>query len=272
MKTNQAKAVAGIKYNLTTRQDYVRAERDCKNLIVSARKAGDDNRAAELSGAKSVFQKRARANTTGNACAICGITIARGATHCRIHHRTQNKAPAAPDGFKTAESKTRKGNGNARVDVSPSGGLIARFGFYLTPVQTTFKKWRAALGEATARECFIQAASGLPSHRQISLSRLPRAQWQCSLELGAALASVVCDRTKVESWLLQMPIQVATGKGDSIYFDSIKSITEKIAARGGRNKNGEPFSAAVVSKALSRLRLTTPAEKAKSFRRVVKTK
>ena len=82
MKINQAKAVAGIKYRVANRDEHAQAERDCVKLITAARRAGDDTRAAELSEAKALFQKRAR---TRNNCAVCGVTIARGATHCGIH-------------------------------------------------------------------------------------------------------------------------------------------------------------------------------------------
>jgi len=144
MKTNQAKAIAGIKYNLTTRKDFADAEHHCVKLIVSARKEGNDARAAELSAAKSVFQKRARAITARNTCAVCGVTIARGATHCRIHQRNM-KAMALPPAS-GSDQKIKDRITPRRKFKRPSDPL-ALLGYYATPVQKIVKRWRNKISD-----------------------------------------------------------------------------------------------------------------------------
>ena len=185
MKTNQAKEIAGIKYNLTTREDYARAECDCVKAIISARKAGNDSLAAELSAAKSVFQKRARG---GNSCAVCGVTIARGATHCRIHHRQQSKTIAAP--AELPAMKKNKGNGNARVAIPKDN--LAPIGFYAAPVQKVIKKWRGEIGNEWLEHLFIKAAHAaiFNYHDFGSLRILYRRQLKAFFELGAAIVEV----------------------------------------------------------------------------------
>jgi DnaJ domain len=273
MNLNQAKAALGIARNETIagRESLEQVVKRGKTLAVKYHPdRNPNNKAAEqkfiqIMAACDFFKK-----LIPKACPVCGVTISRGATHCQIHQRSTAKALPAAAGWQPQAQ--RKGNGNARVDVSPKGGLIARFGFYLSPVKKVFKKWQRTLGEDRTRDIFIAAADGILHHRQVSLALLPRTQGQCALEFKAALASVVCDRTKMESWLIRLPIQVAAGENGFTRWDSIETIAAKIAAGGGRNKKGEKFSTASIRKALDRLQLTTPKEKAKSFRRVVKVK
>jgi hypothetical protein len=169
MNVNQAKSIAGIKYSIKTREDYARAERDCVKLIIAARKSGDENRAAELGGAKSIFQKRSR---TKKRCAVCGETIARGATHCRIHARQQNsKLISLP--VETPKAKLKRNN-NARVYIKPSGGLLAEIGFYSNEVVDVFEKWAKTIHPDTLKSYYIQVACPvIQSHRGDAELRLP---------------------------------------------------------------------------------------------------
>lgn len=255
MNLNQAKAVAGISPSQTIagRAGLQMAIRHCKESIIAARRRGDDKHAAELSEAKEVFRRRLKRNT----CAVCGVTIGMSAKFCRIHHRRKslpfpgcNPVVAGP-----------KGNVNARIDVSPKGGLIARFGFYARPVQIVFKKWKMILEPEIVKSCLIGVAHDLRM-RQVSLVRIPRGHWQCALELAAALTSVLMDRTSPQGWLLNHihVLQVADGETGFSGWAEIAKQT------GGR------FSASRLSKAAERLQLLTPAPIAESYRRAVKTK
>ena len=137
MKSNQAKAVAGIKYKVTTRDECERAVRDCVKLIISARRAGDDNRAAELSGAKSFFTNQARAR---NACAICDATIARGATHCRTHQRRTKALPPSADCL--PKTKKRLNPRKLRRRSNP----LTPLGYYTNPIKKVVTRWRETIG------------------------------------------------------------------------------------------------------------------------------
>lgn len=251
MKTNQAKAVAGIKFKLTTREDYARAERDCLKLIISARKAGDDNRAAELSEAKSFFQKRTR---TRNRCAVCGDTIARGATHCRIHSRQQNKLIAAPAGIKPTER--RKDNGNARLAIPRDN--LAPLGFYAAPVQKVVSKWRDEIGEQWIEHYFMKAA-----HAAIyrtpdfgSLAILTRRQLAAFYAIGTAILEVCEDKSKPAAWILGGECEI-NGRAASL-----SEIRAKIIRQGGK-----AFSEKSLATAFHRLKLTPTKEQAEDYRR-----
>ena len=256
MKTNQAKAIAGIKYNLTTRADYARAERDCVEQIKAARKAGNDNRAAELSAAKSVFQKRARG---ANSCAACGVTIARGATHCRIHSRQQHKTLAAPAELKATEK--RKGNGNARVAVPKDN--LAPIGFYAAPVQKVINKWRGEIGNEWLEHFFIKAAHAaiFNYHDFGSLRILYRRQLKAFFELGAAIVEVCERKDRPDAWLIG---------GETMTnhrFDSWDEVRARIVKQGGKT-----FTTGQLAAAAKRLRLSPSKDMAKEFRSIFITK
>lgn len=256
MKTNQAKAIAGIKYNLTTRKDYIRAERDCVKLIIAARKAGKDIRAAELSEAKAFFQKRARARST---CAVCGATISRGATHCRIHSRPQSKLIGAPAELSPTEKC--KGNGNARV--APIIDPLAPIGYYSAPVQKIVAKWRDTIGDEMLQRYFSAVAIAVVfKNCKLELPPLvPWQHWQAVFEIGATIAKVCADKSKADAWILGG--EVATNGR----YESLQEIRAKIIKQGGK-----PFSVGALAAAFHRLKLATSKETAKSYRRFVITK
>lgn len=154
MKTSQAKAIAGIRYKVATREEHARAERDCVAQIVVARNAGNDTRAAELSEAKTFFQKRARAQ---NNCSVCGVTISRGAMRCRIHQRSAKALPPPSDqqASDVRRYPNRVGNSyqpkikkqlNPRKVWNPRDPL-ALLGYHATPVQKVVRRWRPKIGE-----------------------------------------------------------------------------------------------------------------------------
>jgi hypothetical protein len=260
MKTNQAKAIAGIKYNLTTRKDYIRAERDCVKLIIAARKAREDIRAAELSEAKEVFKKRTRARSN---CAICGTTIARGATHCRIHSRPQNKVIAAPAGMnpQPLQTERRKGNGNARV--APIIDPFAPLGYYSAPVQKIVAKWRDTIGDEMLQRYFSAVAMAVVlKNCKLELPPIvPVDHWQAVFEIGAAIAKVCADKRKAEAWILGGECAV------NHRYESLSEIRAKIIKQGGK-----PFSVGALAAAFHRLKLSASKETAQDFRRFVITK
>ena len=231
MKTNQAKTVAGIKYNLTTREDYARAERDCVKLIVSARKTGDDARAAELSEAKALFQKRTRAH---NRCGVCGDTIARGATHCRIHSRPQSKMIAALGGFNPPAGRKGEGNGNAfgnKGNARPilTGDPCATLGYFAAPIQKIIAKWRGIISEDLLKQYFSDVA--LPIIRRDIRLKLRLAispdHWQAVYELGAEIAKFRANKRRPHAWLLG---DEAATNGR---LDSWNQVRARIIKQGG---------------------------------------
>ena len=256
MNLNQAKSVVGIpaSESIAGRASIEMAIKQCVKAIIIARKAGDDQRAAHLSEAKEVFRKR----LSRNCCAVCGVTIGGMATHCQTHQRRKALPPPVTA---LGPIEKPKGNGNARLDVSPAGGLIARFGFYARPVQDVFAKWEKILGAEIVTDCLCSVAIDLHD-RKVSLNLVPRPRWQCKLELAAALTSVLHDRKSPQGWLLNNihVLQVADAENG---FASWKEIS---ARTGGR------FSASRLSKAAERLQLLTSPSVAAAFRRAVKTK
>jgi hypothetical protein len=256
MKTNQAKAVAGIKFNLATRADYERAERDCVKLIILARKAGDDTRAAELSEAKALFQKRARSRSS---CAVCGVIIARGATHCRIHSRPKQNKIAAPADWQPEPKTKIADNNNARVAMGfPKGGQLARLGYFTTPVKKIVAKWRDEIGEETLKQYFVIVAKPLFSGVHLLANReKPPRHWQAIYELGATIAALYNDNTSVESWLLKQPA-ILVGKPTTSWAETIDNI---------ENRRGPRFTANQLALASKRMLLNTPDDVAATFRR-----
>lgn len=275
MNINQAKKIAGIAPGeaVIGRAAIQQAAKECVKRAAAFHPDRNPNDAT----AKAAFLRYMEARDfwkkrIPHGCAVCGETIGRGATHCRLHQAGRTvKSLSAQAGFEpAAKAKVResRANPNARVDVSPKGGWIARLGFYAKPVQKVFVKWQRTIGEVRAQRCFIEIAKGIQSpDRRLSLARVPRAEWQCALELGAALASVVCNRTSPGSWLLNHIhhlLHIADGVTD---YDGWKKIAEHT---GG---NGWPkFSPGTLTKTAERLQINTPDSAAKSYRRAVKTK
>ena len=255
MKISQAKAFAGIKYTVATRADYARAEKDCVKLIAAARKTGDDNRAAQLSEAKSFFQKRARG---GNKCAVCSVTIARGATHCGIHSRQQKKMIAAPTEWQPKSKPKREGNNNERIALFPKGGHLAILGFYSTPVQKTVAKWRGKIDEDVLKHYFGIVAMPLhyPGIHLHANNEKPRYHWRAIYELGTAIGSLLDNPNSPEAWLLNQP-HLVIGKPSTSWNETIENIVKQ----GGRR-----FTENQLKQAAKKMQLLTPPEVARVFR------
>ena len=263
VKIKKAQTIAGIKYRVTTRDDYTRAERDCVKQIATARRAGNDNRAAELSEAKSFFQKRARG---GNTCAICGVTIARGAIHCRIHSRAKKNVIAAPAGLDQTQSEWRKISPNARVSIVTNP--LALSGYYTMPVERVVAKWRDKISEEKLKAYFV---SVWPLARQrgtfLNIKNVDPQHWPVVFELGLAACSIYSNKAKLPSWLLTLPIHT----GPNYILPTHQAISLMIRRQGGKS-----FTAAAISKTLGRMKLATPRNEAKHARkdisRIIATK
>jgi len=255
MKISQAKAIAGIQYTLKTRSDYAHAEKVCVNLIAAARKTGDDNRAAELSEAKSIFQKRARGGTR---CAVCSVTIARGATHCVIHGRQQKKMITAPIEWQPESKPKRKGNNNERIALFPKGGHLATLGYYSTPVQKIVTKWRGQIAEDVLKHYFGIVAMPLhyPGIHLHANNEKPRYHWRAIYELGTAIGSLLDNPHSPEAWLLNQP-QLVIGKPSTSWNETIQNIVKQ----GGRR-----FTENQLKQAAKKMKLLTPPEVARVFR------
>ena len=260
MNINKAKKVAGIRFSITSRANLARAASHCKSEIIAARRAGDDTRAAELSEAKEVFKRRTRARNT---CAICGTTIARGATYCQIHYRPQNIAIGAPAGMnpQPLQTERRKGNGNARV--APTIDPFAPLGYYSAPVQKIVAKWRDTIGDEMLQRYFSAVAMAVVlKNCKLELPTfVPWQHWQAVFEIGATIAKVCADKSKAEAWILGGEC----AKDGS--YESLQEIRAKIIKQGGKS-----FSVGALAAAFHRLKLSVSKETAKDFRRFVITK
>ena len=255
MNINQAKKVAGILFNIAGRADLERAALHCKNEIITARRANDEARAAELSEAKSFFQKRSKAKST---CAVCGVTISRGATNCRIHSRPQNKMIAAPAAFEPTEK--RKGNdnaignkGNARVAIISDASL----GYYAAPIQKIIAKWRGIIGEDELKQYFSNVAFTVIHRRWVLKCQLGIApdHWQAFFELGTAIAKFYANKQRPHAWLLGSEAAM------NDRYDSWKEVRARIIKQGGPD-----FTKSALTKASHDLKLSASKESRTFFR------
>lgn len=91
MTVQQAKAIAGIPFSTRIRGRKGRewAMRHCVKLIIEARRAGADTRAADLSAAKEVFKKLFQSFSH---CRVCGVAVSRGCKQCQMHMRSNRLA------------------------------------------------------------------------------------------------------------------------------------------------------------------------------------
>lgn len=74
-------------FEIRSEEDYHFAIRVWRDLTVQARRANDDNRAAELSAAKEVFKKRYNRLFSIH-CPRCGEVKSHGAVHCQLCSHT----------------------------------------------------------------------------------------------------------------------------------------------------------------------------------------
>lgn len=256
MHINQAKAIAGIKYQVRNRADFARAEKDCTKLITKARRAGDDDLAAKLSGAKSAFQKIARG---GNSCPECGQTISRDAAHCRIHQRRKAKPSLPPPSAWSQQKKEKiRINNNGRVTAFPRGGALAILGYFTTPVKKVVAKWRKEIPEETLAAYFHLVAKPI-SHPGLDLlikKGKPGRHWQAIHEIGATISELYNDNQSVESWLLKQS-NITIGKPTTSWTETIEYIVKQ---------GGPRFTVNQLAQASRRMLLNTEPQKAKAVK------
>ena len=257
MNINQAKAVAGIPrgQSVAGRQRLLVAIERCKRGIVAAHpdRGGESALAAKLSEAQQVFKDRLR----GNRCEVCGVRIAETATRCRLHQKKRALPGAAEPG--PAETKPERWKLTRRMDVSPEGGWLARYGFYSRPVQAVVRKWGGKVSASRLQHYFATIAETMirrPKPMALTFGYVGPNDWPCIFQLGIALDEVLADKTKPDSWLIRNPIWVATHGSQEDWAD--------MAARSG-------FKANTLNQAARRLRMLTPKPVQESYRRAVRT-
>lgn len=259
MNINQVKAVAGIPkgQSVSGRKNLLAAIEHCKRGIVAAhpdRTGGNSTRAAALSEAQQFFKDRLR----GNRCEVCGERITATAKRCRMH--TKKRALPGPENQQPARQKPSR-----RIDVSPEGGWIARYGFYAGPVQKVVRRWAGKVSPSRIQGYFKTiAATMLHRHKPITLSfdYVGPNDWGCVFELGQALDDVLQDKSKAESWLIRFPIWVAT--------DGRQDDWPKLAARI-QQQGGPAFKPNSITQVARRLRMLTPKSIQESYRRATAT-
>jgi hypothetical protein len=148
------------------------------------------------------------------------------------------------------KKKIKKTTSNQRIDVAPAGGEIATLGYYTSPVQKIVRAWRGKVSEALIEQYFCEVASPIRFREQFQTVRIfEQHHWQLVGELTAAIAKVLTDKTKIDYWLLTLPISVATSGKFPIWED----VREQIRINGGGK-----FEAGTIAKHALRLRLVTP--------------
>ena len=263
MNLNQAKVIAGFAphESVAGRESLERAVKGCTKraaLFHPDRKPNDKSAAkkfAQIMAARAFFKKR-----IPHGCAVCGVTIGRGATHCQIHKAgsTLKALPAA--GIQPEPQPRPKGNGNARVSVV--GDPLALLGYYTAPVQQAVDKWREQIGEPMLQRYFKPVALAVV-HRQpeMALPFVAPKHWGAVFDLGNAVVAAMGNLSIPGGWLLRLPgVHVATNG----VFPSAEDIRQQIIREGGR-----PFTAATIRQALKKLQLTTPKEIAADWRKSV---
>jgi hypothetical protein len=235
---NQAKALARIRASVLGRKSLEAAAAHCKAGIVAARKAGDDGRAAELSEARQVFKKRLQ----GNNCQQCGKPIADGASNCRFHQRVK----ALPGPCQTPAKGQR---GKWRVDASPDGGAIARWGYYSPSVRKVIQRWQR-LGDGLPERYFV-AAWKMVTWNEWPVLFIPEAHWPAVLEIGLAICKMRSDHKRPACWLLRL----CNGVMVNGEWPSWPDVQAEIIRKGGPD-----FAISQLKQASRELRLTTPKE------------
>jgi hypothetical protein len=153
---------------------------------------------------------------------------------------------------------------NRRIDVAPEGGVLAKLGFYTSPVQKVVRKWRGKIDAETLENYFRRVAmSVIHDKTSLEIGFVWPHHWPVIWELGTAVTKVMQDDKSLDKWLLKLPLSVATnGKWDS---------WNEIAVQIGRltNRKEASLSATLKTRA-KRLKLLTPAALASEFMTVTK--
>ena len=262
MNLTLAKRIAGIspQENVSSREAVDKAVRTCAKLAAPHHPDRNPNnkRAAkrffEIMAARDFFKAK-----MPHGCLVCGETISRGATHCRIHQRTTALPPA--DGSQPVLQS--KGNGNARVSVV--GDPHALLGYYTAPVQKVVSKWREEIREPMLQRYFESVASAVVFRdSSMQLPFVAPQHWQAVFELGRAICNVLANIRTPHGWLLKLSgIHVATNGR----FPSTAEISQQIIDAGGKS-----FKSGNIAQALKGMKLTTPREISAEFRKSVMKK
>jgi len=263
MNISSAKALLGIRGRVADRAALEAAVQLCKARIVAARRASDDSLAATLSEAREVFRQRLIGR---GRCEVCSATISSSARRCRLHQRSRRaalpgppKAKPLPREYRAIEKALRQRNSNARVDVAPTGGPLARLGFHTPPVQKVLSRWAGQV-RMDMLERYFDAVATAVVHRETSLSmeRVAPQLWPLVFELGLAVAQVFNDTRSPRAWLMR-----ETGTMTNGSHSSWLEIVNRIKKEGGPR-----FTAGHLAKIAGGMKLTTPAPLGKEFRRL----
>ena len=154
---------------------------------------------------------------------------------------------------------------NRRIDVAPEGGVLARLGFYTSPVQKVVRKWQGKVDAETLENYFKRVAMPVVlNNTSLKIEFVRPHHWQLIWELGAAITKVMGDDMNLDKWLLRLPISVARDHE----WESWDEIAVKI---GGLAKRKEPSLSGTLKTRAKRLKLLTPAELASDYLSVTKT-
>jgi len=250
----QAEKTLGITYSTRTEAGRLKALAEAKRQIVAARRAGDDERAKELSAAKALFTRQRK-----NRCEVCGVTINAKATRCAQHQR--NRAPKAiPFSDDFPKPASDKPGNQRRTDVAPEGGEIARLGYYAKPVQKIVKRWLAqGVREEWIEDVFVAVATPIRfRNHKTEIHVAHPGLWPMAWELGQAIHAVLSDKTSADYWLLTM----RTGT-----MQNGMSVSDREIAEAATAATGKLFNEATIRKGSQRLRLNTPESIAKDYRK-----
>lgn len=135
---------------------------------------------------------------------------------------------------------------NRRTVFSEKRTILAEYGWYTTPVQHVVKRSRGKVREDLLQKYFMDVAVALRD-RSRNVSVAACSHWPVVFELGLALNKVLSDHERPASWLLRLPVNIATN-GE---LEPWGELSQRIVQSGGPE-----FTQDTLRKTAERMKIT----------------